>query len=128
MAVVSKGILSQMTTTAGDRGVSLWACDKLEMDQYWRRRNRRVFHAPEVMMTPEEMDRKIEFILQMQARFGENIEKMRVEFSAADERLRGSQATLTVAAIRITELMEQAQRQTDERFKRLDERLNALIS
>jgi DNA anti-recombination protein RmuC len=86
------------------------------------------FHAPEVMMTPEEMDRKIEFILQMQARFEGNLEKMRLESSAADERLRESQATLAAAMIRITELMEQAQRQTDERFKRLDERLNALIT
>jgi DNA anti-recombination protein RmuC len=90
-------------------------------------------------MTPEEMDRKIEFILQMQARFEgnlekmqvrfeENLEKMRVEFSAADERLRDSQATLTGAVIRITELMEQAQRQTDERFKGLADRLDVLIT
>jgi len=90
-------------------------------------------------MTPEEMDRKLEFILQMQARFEgnlekmqarfeENLEKMRVEFSAADERLHESQATLTGAVIRITELMEEAQRQTDERFRGLDERLNALIT
>jgi len=79
-------------------------------------------------MTPEQMDRKVEFILQMQARFEDNLEKMRVEFSAADERLRDSQATLTGAVIRITELLEQSQRQTDERFKGLDERLNALIT
>jgi DNA repair ATPase RecN len=80
------------------------------------------------MMTPEEMDSKIEFILQMQAQFEVNLDKMHVEFSAADERLRESQATLTAAVIRITELMEQTQRQTDDRFKRLDERLNALIT
>ena len=79
-------------------------------------------------MTPEETERKIEFILEMQAHFETNLEKMRLEAIAADERLRESQTTLTAAAIRITELMEQAQRQTDERFKGLDERLNVLIT
>jgi hypothetical protein len=91
------------------------------------------------MMTPEEMDRKIEFILQMQAHFEANLEemqtrfeasleRMRLESTAADDRLRDSQATLTAAVIRITELMEQSQKQTDERFRGLDERLNALIT
>jgi len=79
-------------------------------------------------MTPEEMDRKLGFILQMQARFEENLEKTRLDYTAADERLRESQATLTAAVIRITELMERSQKQTDERFKALDERLNALIT
>jgi len=79
-------------------------------------------------MTPEEADKKIEFILQMQARFEDNLERMRVEFRAADDRLRESQATLTGAVIRITELLEQSQRQTDARFRGLDERLSALIT
>jgi DNA anti-recombination protein RmuC len=79
-------------------------------------------------MTPEEADKKIEFILQMQAQFEDNLERMRVEFRAADDRLRESQGALTGAVIRITELMEQSQKQADQRFRGLDERLNALIT
>ena len=79
-------------------------------------------------MTPEDAEKKIEFILQMQARFEANLEKMRAESQAADDRLRESQATLTAAVVPITELMEQSQKQTDARFRGLDERLNALIT
>jgi septal ring factor EnvC (AmiA/AmiB activator) len=82
-------------------------------------------------MTSEEADKKIEFILQMQAQFEANLGRLEANFARSEsniDKLRESQATLTGAAIRITELMEQSQKQSDQRFRGLDERLNALIT
>ena len=63
-------------------------------------------------MTPEEADKKIEFILQMQAQFEANIGK-----------LRDSQATLTASVLDIAEVLRESVRISDERFTRLDDRL-----
>jgi septal ring factor EnvC (AmiA/AmiB activator) len=82
-------------------------------------------------MTSEEADKKIEFILQMQAQFEANLGRLEANLARSEsniDKLRESQATLTGAAIRITELMEQSQKQSDQRFRGLDERLNALIT
>ena len=66
-------------------------------------------------MTPEEADKKIEFILQMQAQFESNIGK-----------LRDSQAALTASVVDIAGVLRESVRITDERFTRLDERLMRL--
>ena len=66
-------------------------------------------------MTPEEADKKIEFILQMQAQFEANIGK-----------LRDSQATLTASVLDIAEVLRESVRISDERFTRLDDRLMRL--
>ena len=59
-------------------------------------------------MTLEEADKKIEFILQMQAQFEANIGK-----------LRDSQATLTASVVDIAGVLRESVRITDERFTRL---------
>ena len=61
-------------------------------------------------MTPEEADKKIEFILQMQAQFESNIGK-----------LRDSQAALTASVVDIAGVLRESVRISDERFTRLDE-------
>jgi len=82
-------------------------------------------------MTPDEIRRMMEFLLEQQARFDARLEKEHQESREADERLRESderlresQATLTAALLRITDLMEDL----SEAQKRTDNRLNALIN
>jgi hypothetical protein len=82
-------------------------------------------------MTPEEIQRTMEFLLAQQARFDGRLERMLDEMHGVDarlreedRRLRESQATLTASVLRIAELLEDvtaAQKGTDER-------LNALIN
>ena len=96
-------------------------------------------------MTSEEMQRTMEFIIEQQAKFATDIQKLSEsdkELREADERLRESQATLTAAVIRIAEIVEGTEkiaaerfRKTDELFAELaeaqkatDERLNVLIN
>ena len=66
-------------------------------------------------MTLEEADKKIEFILQMQAQFESNIGK-----------LRDSQATLTASVVDIAGVLRESVRISDDRFTRLDDRLMRL--
>jgi hypothetical protein len=66
-------------------------------------------------MTPEEVQRKMEFIIEQQAQFTVHI-----------DRLRDSHATLTASLLRLAELMEESQRENDERFRKTDEQIRAL--
>lgn len=73
-------------------------------------------------MTLEEADKKIEFILQMQA-----------QFEAGMGKLRDSQAALTASVVDIAGVLRESVRISDERFTRLadsqraaDERLTRL--
>jgi hypothetical protein len=68
-------------------------------------------------MTLEEADKKIEFILQMQA-----------QFEAGMGKLRDSQATLTASVVDIAGVLRESVRISDERFTRLDDRLTRLDS
>ncbi len=75
-------------------------------------------------MTLEEADKKIEFILQMQA-----------QFEAGMGKLRDSQAALTASVVDIAGVLRESVRISDERFTRLadsqraaDERLTRLDS
>ena len=96
-------------------------------------------------MAEQDNGNKIEFILQMQAQFEANLGKIeanlgRLEANVAQlttntlrcesniDKLRDSQATLTAAMVRMTEIMQESQQQADVRFTRLDERLNTLIT
>jgi len=81
-------------------------------------------------MTPEEMQRMMDFLLAQQARFDARLEKEHEErreadaqLRGSDERLRESQATLTAVVARIADLVEEL----TEAQKSTDERLNALI-
>ena len=104
-------------------------------------------------MTPDEMDKKIEFILQMQAQFETNVESLRISvvdlktsvaalagvvrdsikisddrFTRLDDGLRTLAATQTATDERLKQLATA----TDERLNRLatatDERLNRLAA
>lgn len=84
-------------------------------------------------MTPEEVERRMDFILEQQAHFAVNIEKLResdARLHASQERLHDSQATLTAALMRVTEIVQElgeAQKRTEEQMRGTDEKLNALI-
>jgi len=103
-------------------------------------------------MTPEEMDKKIEFILQMQAQFEANIGKLETNMARSEANVGNLRASIAELAVvvkdsikmndgrftrfdqKMLELAE-AQRTTDGRLRDLaeaqkttDERLNALIS
>ncbi len=99
-------------------------------------------------MTPEEMQRTMEFLLAQQARFDTRLEKLlesheRLERSVMELResvmdlresvgeLRESHVTLTSSMLRVVGLVEElakAQMATDGRLKATDERLNVLIN
>jgi exonuclease VII small subunit len=96
-------------------------------------------------MAEPENGNKIEFILQMQAQFEANIGRLEANVTRLEanveqlttnvlrnesniDKLRESHATLTAAMLRMTVIMQESQQQADDRFKRLDERLNALIT
>jgi hypothetical protein len=68
-------------------------------------------------MTPEEMQRTIEFIGGQQAKFESDIRKL----FESDERQRASQATLTVALARLTEIIGENQKANHKRFAQLVE-------
>ena len=91
-------------------------------------------------MTPEEIERRMEFIIEQQAQFAVSIEKLRESDERlhasqerlweSQQRLHDSQATLTAALVRVTEIIEdlgEAQKRTEEHLLRVDEKLNALI-
>ncbi len=71
-------------------------------------------------MTPEEMQRTMEFLLAQQARFDTRLEK-----------LLESHVTLTSSVLRVVGLVEElakAQKATDERLRATDERLNERLN
>ncbi len=80
-------------------------------------------------MTPEEVDRNIEFILQMQAQFEANMGEIRTNLKLCEtniDKLRDSQATLTPALVRLTEIIEENERRSEERRRKTDERFAEL--
>lgn len=80
-------------------------------------------------MSPEEADKKIEFILQMQAQFEVNLAKLEANLNRSEaniDKLRDSQAILTASVVRIAEILEQSIRHTDERFFKFDQRMAEL--
>jgi len=89
-------------------------------------------------MAEQDNGNKIEFILQMQAQFEANLGRLEANVAQLTtnmlrcesniDKLRDSQAALTAAMLRMTEIMQESQQQADTRFKRLDERLNTLIN
>jgi hypothetical protein len=68
-------------------------------------------------MTPEEMQRTMEFIVEQQAKFSTDIQKL----FESDDRLREQQATLTGALIRIAKIVEENHKESDRRFADLVE-------
>jgi len=89
-------------------------------------------------MTPDEMDKKIEFILQMQAQFAANLARSEANIdnfrvSVADlagvvrESVKISDDRFTRLDDRLTKLAE-AQKAADDRSSRLDERMIELAA
>ena len=95
-------------------------------------------------MTPQELQRTMEFIVARQAKFESQIERL----LESDNRLGEQQATLTAALVRLAEIGEENRKESDRRFAKLaasqkatdrriaklaeagiatDDRLNALI-
>jgi hypothetical protein len=70
-------------------------------------------------VTPEELQKTMEFIVEHQAKFEVEIQKLfesQKELREADGRLRESQATLTAALLRVTAILEdlaESQKATD---------------
>jgi DNA repair exonuclease SbcCD ATPase subunit len=103
-------------------------------------------------MTPDEMDKKIEFILQMQAQFESNIGKLETNVARSEANIGNLGASIADLAVVVRDSiklsddrfsrfdqmmreMAEAQKTTGERLRELadaqkttDERLNALIS
>jgi hypothetical protein len=92
-------------------------------------------------MTPEELQRTMEFIVEQQAKFEADIQKLfesDKQTRLADDRLRESQGTLTAALVRLAEIVEdlgEAQkktdaglRKTDASLRETDKRLNILVN
>ena len=103
-------------------------------------------------MTPDEMDKKIEFILEMQAQFEANIGKLETNVARSDANIDNLRVSIADLAVVIRESIKmsddrfsrfdqkmlelvEAQKTTDERLQELaeaqkttDERLNALIT
>jgi len=69
-------------------------------------------------MTPEELERRMEFIIEQQAQFAAHIGELR----EGDARLRDQQAVLTASLLRLAELMEESNTRFEERFQRNEER------
>jgi septal ring factor EnvC (AmiA/AmiB activator) len=67
-------------------------------------------------MTPEQMQRTMEFIVEQQAKFATDLQQL----FESDNRLREQQATLTAALVRLAELHEDLEKETNERFKKTD--------
>jgi predicted nucleic acid-binding Zn-ribbon protein len=102
----------------------------------------------EARMTPQEMERTMEFIVEQQAQFAVRIDKLlesaekfersQHELQQADARLHENQArlyenqaTLTASLLRVAEIVEdlaEAQKKTESRLQQTDERLNVLIN
>ena len=95
----------------------------------------------EARMTPQEMERTMEFIVEQQAQFAVRIDKLlesaenfgrsQRELQQSDARLHENQATLTASLLRVAEIVEdlaEAQKKTESRLQQTDERLNVLIN
>jgi|SRR5579859_7384690 len=79
-------------------------------------------------MTPKETDKKIEFILQMQARFESNQEKLGANLDKLDAKLEKQAENLDKLRLFIAEtaqILRDSIQLSDERFTRLDARLDA---
>lgn len=73
-------------------------------------------------MTPEQMQCTMEFIVEQQAKFATDIQRLfesDKELREADNRLRESQATLTAVLVRLSEIMQEHQREANMRFREL---------
>jgi hypothetical protein len=89
-------------------------------------------------VTPDEMDKKIEFILQMQAQFEANIGKLETNLARSEANVGNLRASIADLAVVVRDSIKMS----DDRFTRFDqkmlelaeaqkttdERLNALIS
>lgn len=92
-------------------------------------------------MTGEEMQKKIEFIIEQQAQFAVNIDLLReaqqrteghlAEVAAAQAQMSQAQAQMTRSQAHMNEVvavMAEAQQRTDQKLAETDDRLNTLIN
>ncbi len=75
-------------------------------------------------MTPDEMDKKIEFILQMQAQFEDNVARSEANINI----LRVSVSDLKVTVGDLAGVVRDSIKISDDRFSRFDERMKELVA
>jgi len=73
-------------------------------------------------MTPEEMDQRIEFILQTQAQFEVNVGKLESNLARCETNI----DKLRVSLADLAAVVRESLRLSDDRFSRFDERMNDL--
>ncbi|HLY60023.1 MAG TPA: hypothetical protein VKV95_04605 [Terriglobia bacterium] len=73
-------------------------------------------------MTSDEMDKKIEFILNMQAQFEANVGNLATNMARSETNI----DSLRVSVAGLAEVVKESIRISDERFSRLDDKLNKL--
>jgi len=73
-------------------------------------------------MTPDEMEKKIEFILQTQAQFGADIGRLETNMARSETNI----DNLRVVVADLAGVVRESIRLSDERFTRLDDRLTKL--
>jgi len=118
---------SSVNTNGRERDRGLFILGKLHAEQYGVKDI--TSYQGGSGMTPEELQRTMEFIVEQQAKFEAEIQKLfesQRELHETDERLRDSQATLTAALVRLTEIIEENEKRSEERFRKIDERFAAL--
>lgn len=75
-------------------------------------------------MTPDEMDKKIEFILEMQAQFEANLARSEANI----DKFRVSVADLRMSVADLAGVVRDSIKLSDDRFTRLDERMMELAT
>ena len=73
-------------------------------------------------MTPDEMDKKIEFILEMQAQFEANVGKLATNLARSE----ANTDNLRVSVADLAGVVRESVKLSDDRFTRLDDRLTNL--
>jgi uncharacterized protein YoxC len=82
-------------------------------------------------MTLEEMDKKIEFILEMQAQFEANMGKLAANLARSEaniDNLKVSVADLRVSVADLAGVVGESIKISDDRFSRFDERMKDLAT
>src|SRR5579863_6190237 len=74
-------------------------------------------------MTPGEMDKKIEFILDMQAQFESNVGKLATNLAHCETNI----DSLRISAAELAGVLSQSIKISDDRFTRLDDKLSKLV-
>jgi type II secretory pathway component PulM len=82
-------------------------------------------------MTPDELDKRIEFILQMQAQFQADVGQLATSLARCEaniDNLRGTVSELRISVSDLAGVVRDSIKISDDRFTRLDDRIGELTS